>query len=66
MRVKAKAEMDRASELSFATWKGRTEGVEKRNMEIALNALAKGYTLEQIHEITGLDMETIASLSTGT
>ena len=43
--MRQKAEMDRASELSFATWKGRTEGVEmgrkKRDMEIALNALRK-------------------------
>jgi len=49
------AEMDRASELSFA--------LEKGKMEIALNALAEGASLEFVQKITGLDMETIASLS---
>ena len=39
--------------------KGRMEGVES----VAANALAKGYSIEQVHEITGLDAETIAGLS---
>ena len=65
--MRQKAEMDRASELSFATWKSREEGLEmgmgRRDMEIALNALAEGASLEFVQKITGLDMETIASLS---
>jgi hypothetical protein len=36
--------------------------VEKRNMEVARKALAKGYSLESIQEISGLDIETIKSL----
>ena len=55
--MRQKAEMDRASELSFALEKGR--------MEIALNALTEGLPVEMIQKITGLDMETIASLSAG-
>ena len=61
--MRQKAQMDRASELGFAAWKGREEGLEMGKMEIALSALAKGYTPEQIRDITGLDMGTIASLS---
>jgi dynactin complex subunit len=40
----------------------REEGREEEREEIARNALAKGMPLELIHEITGLDMETIKSL----
>ena len=63
--MRQKAEIDRASELSFATWKGMEMGEEKGKMEIALNALAEGASLEFVQKITGLDMETIASLSAG-
>jgi len=49
---------------------GREEGVEvglergreEREKELALNALAKGLPLELIHDLTGLDLETIARL----
>ena len=46
---------------------GREEGLEvgrKEKLEIARNALAKGLTAELVHEITGLDIETIKSLVT--
>ena len=39
--------------------KGRKEGVES----VAANALAKGLSFDLIHELTGLDTETITSLS---
>ena len=38
---------------------GQKEGIEK----IARNALAKGYPVNDIIEITGLDLETIKKLS---
>jgi len=43
----------------------REEGREERDKEIARNALAEGYPLEAIQRITGLDMETLKSLSSG-
>ncbi|MCL2193625.1 MAG: hypothetical protein FWB78_09550 [Treponema sp.] len=39
--------------------KGMGVGVET----VAVNALAKGYSIEQVYEITGLDTETITNLS---
>jgi len=41
---------------------GLERGMEERDMAIARNALAKGLSLELIHELTGLDMETITGL----
>ena len=41
--------------------KGLERGVEKRNIEIAKNLLRINLTIEQIHEATGLDTETIRS-----
>ena len=38
--------------------KGREEGMK----EVARNALAKGVSLEMIHDITGLDMETLKNI----
>jgi len=59
------AEMDRRAEIAFALEKAEMD----RRAEIAFalekaarNALAKGLSIELIHEITGLDMETIAGL----
>jgi len=48
------AEMDRRAEIAFA--------LDKAALNNARNALAEGLSLEQIHRITGLDMETIADL----
>jgi len=42
--------------------RGREEGLERGLETTARNALAKGYTLEQIHDITGLDMKTLAGM----
>jgi predicted transposase/invertase (TIGR01784 family) len=41
---------------------GIAEGMDKNKLEVAKNALAKGLPVEMIHEITGLDIETIRSL----
>ena len=38
---------------------------EHKAIEIAQNALAKGLTVDVIHDITGLDVETIKGLSAG-
>jgi hypothetical protein len=43
--------------------KGREEGMEKGMAKVARNALAEGASLEFIHVITGLDMETIERLA---
>jgi len=42
---------------------GREEGWEKSRETIARNALAKGASIEYIHDITGLDIETIKQLA---
>jgi len=57
-----KAEVDRKAEIAFALDKGERRGEEKNALNNARNALAEGLSLEQIHRITGLDMETIAEL----
>ena len=41
---------------------GREEGLEEEKLEIARNLLSKGSTPEFVHDITGLDMETIENL----
>jgi len=40
----------------------REEGREEEEKEIIQNALAKGYTPEIIHDITGFEMKTILEL----
>lgn len=41
---------------------GREEGRQEGREEIAKKALVKGIPVEMIHDITGLDLETIKSL----
>ena len=41
---------------------GRAEGIEENKRESALRMKVKGYPVEDIAEITGLDAETINSL----
>ena len=43
----------------------REEGREEEREEVARNALAKGIPLELIHDITGLDMETLKNFKHG-
>ena len=42
---------------------GLEKGLEKGREEIARNALAEGLSIEFVKKITGLDVETIKSLS---
>ena len=58
--MRQKVEWDRISQLGSARDEGLQEGLERT----ARNALAKGYTIGQIHDLTGLDMETITGLQT--
>jgi len=48
--------------INTATEKGIAEGAMQKQIEIAKNSLNKGLPMELIHEITGLDIETIQSL----
>ena len=65
-----KYELDTQSNLVYAKREGIKEGREERDKEVreekretARNALAEGYPLETIQRFTGLDMETLKSLS---
>ena len=42
---------------------GMERGVEKGMKNVAINALARGYSVEQVYELTGLDTRTITELS---
>lgn len=53
------AEMDRACELRNEREEGHNEGRMESKIEIARNALAEGSSVEFIHKITGLDLDTI-------
>ena len=57
-----KAACDRTSEINYARNEGREEGLEEGRLVIARNLLAKGSTVEFVHEITGLSLETIEKL----
>jgi predicted transposase/invertase (TIGR01784 family) len=61
LRSREKYILDTQSDLTYAKEKGLEEG----RTNIARNALAKGYSPEQICDITGLDMEAIKNLSAG-
>jgi predicted transposase/invertase (TIGR01784 family) len=52
--------MDTALAVRFE--EGREEGMEKGREDVARNALAKGFPVETIQTITGLNMETIMKL----
>ena len=51
--------------LAVSREEGREEGWGERDIVIAQNALAKGLPLELIHDLTGLDVETIERLQHG-
>ena len=61
-RLYSKARHNEAAALRHAEQKGLEKGREKEKLAIARNALAKGSTPEFVHEITGLDPETIEKL----
>jgi predicted transposase/invertase (TIGR01784 family) len=60
--LRLKARRDHKAEMDWVYDDGLEKGLEKGREETARNALAKGLPMELIHEITGLDMETIKSL----
>jgi predicted transposase/invertase (TIGR01784 family) len=62
-RRREKARFDMGSRLSGARREGEEIGQEKKAIEIARNALARNIPLELIHDITGLDIETINRLN---
>ena len=57
-----KYEVDMQSARVSSERKGRAEGRAEGVIDTARNALAKGYSVEQVCDITGLDPETIARL----
>jgi predicted transposase/invertase (TIGR01784 family) len=57
-----KNEYERSERLDNARKEGLEQGLEQGLLKTACNALAKGYPIEEIHEITGLDIETIKDL----
>ena len=59
------AEFDMDVALAVRYEEGREEGEENKALEIAMKALAKGSSLEFVHEITGFDMDTLKSLQAG-
>jgi predicted transposase/invertase (TIGR01784 family) len=57
-----KGKLDLQTKLVDAKREGRQEGRRDGVEQTARNALAKGYTFEQVHDITGLDIQTIKTL----
>ena len=49
--------------IAVARKESHEEGLEEAKLEIARNLLTKGSSLEFVHEITGLEIETIKNLS---
>jgi predicted transposase/invertase (TIGR01784 family) len=43
--------------------RGREEGIETKALEVAKNLIKRGQTLEDVSEITGLDLGTIAHVA---
>ncbi|MCL2231594.1 MAG: Rpn family recombination-promoting nuclease/putative transposase [Treponema sp.] len=70
-RLRSRARHNETSALRYAREKGREEGREKGREEgmgegmlaVARNALSQGLSIEVIQSITGLDMETIKSMT---
>jgi len=52
----------RAEGLAEGREEGLAEGIAKDKLEVAKKALAKGLSVEMIHEITELDIETIRNM----
>lgn len=57
-----KWESDRASEISCATRKGLQQGEKKKQIEIATKMLRKNINMQEIMELTGLEIEEINKL----
>ena len=61
-RLRAKARHDEASALRFERNEGRNEGRTDRECEIAGSMARKGFSLEEIADITSLSIEDIKKL----
>ena len=59
-----KGKLDLQTKLVDAKREGRREGERIGVEQTARNALAKGYTFEQVRDITGLDIQAIKALKT--
>jgi len=57
-----KAKIDIQARLVDERREGRKEGEGDGLKKAARNALSEGFSLEQVHKITGLDMQTIRTL----
>jgi len=57
-----KFQLDLQSKMVYAERKGREEGREESQIEFARNALKMGFSIDAVHKITGLDMDTIEGL----
>ena len=57
-----KAKIDIQARIVDATREGIQEGRREGVEQTARNALSEGFSLEQVHKITGLDMQTIRTL----
>jgi len=57
-----KSQLDYQSGMVNAKREGLTEGREERDMEIIRNALAKGFPIETVQELTGIDIKFIQDI----
>ena len=55
-------ERDRANQLAFAERKGQERGLEQGLEQVAKTMLAKGYSVSDVSECTGLPTEVISKL----
>jgi len=60
--MRLKAWRDRLSQNEGYYQDGVLKGLEKGREEVARNAIAKGLSIEVIHDITGLDIEAIRNI----
>jgi len=51
--------------LAVAREEAREDGITEAKLEIARNLLARGSSPEFVHEITGLDVDTLKGLQAG-
>ncbi len=55
-------ERDRANQLAFAERKGRERGLEQGLEQVAKTMLAKGYSVSDVSECTGLSIDAVSKL----
>ena len=62
LRSEEKNLLDIQSDMVYERREGRREGEKNNALKNARNALAEGLSFEQVHRITGLDIQTIRTL----